>query len=563
MIYKITFFRFQITTDDWKQFYETIFSVAWGVKITIIRVGRKIDFYIESSKKLDALNSHLSPFYLSSDLTSQEQTILQSEPTATMRVVPFIFTDPFLHMLEKFSVKEKEILRISFSLHKYDLVKFMPIYTVWYAKNGAVWKTTAYSPLHNPVFLDFDVSNTIQAEITKIKPVLAANSMHFQGFPEGILDLPEFQKTAQFSVSSYDFWRHSLVIGQSGSGKSFLLKLLIDDIAKKTNDDYAIVLVDPHASLEQLVKIKRPSKSINFKTIGTDLFVNVGQPLLSTELTIDLFSTILNVHENQNMERVLKYALQALYTMNKMDVLTLRTLLTDAVERKQILKDLTDTNILKFFETEYQTLATSQYQTAVLPIINLLSELDFINSVTNKVNFVKELQNNFLLSFPIKQTDLGKNITKIIGGAIIQQVFTIMQAGLVKKKVILIVDEVSVVQSPSLIHILSEARKFGLTVILTQQYLMQVSAGVLQSILANTVNYFIFKLSREDAEIAARNVTCNIDEYFLEKKNDPKESLELSIKLMTDLNPREVIGRVLANDRYSDAFKAKTVQAGI
>jgi len=435
----------------------------------------------------------------------------------------------------------------------------MPLYQLWYIEQERLYKTKAHSLFHANIFLSFDVSKTIQAEITKVKPVLAPNSLTFKGYPEGILDLKEFYGTAKFSVRSYDFWRHSLVLGQSGSGKSVFLKLLIEDIYKNKPEEYSIILVDPHASLEKTIKVQGGVRSINFKTLGTNIFINTGQPLLSAELTIDLFSTIISVHENQDMERVLKYSLIALYTINKMTVVNLRTLLTDTVARKELLKELSDVNVLKFFETEFQELVTTKYQSAVLPIINLLSELDFINAIPEQVDLIQEMNANFLVSFPIKQTELGKNITKIVGGAMIQQIFTIMQAGLVKKKVILIIDEVSIVQSPSLIHILSEARKFGLTVILTQQYLMQVSADVLRSILANTVNYFCFKLSREDAEIAARNITCNIDEYFLEKKNDPRESLELSIKLMTDLNPREVIGRVLVSDTYSDAFKAKTV----
>jgi len=559
MIYKISFFRFQITPADWLNFFDTVLSSATLIEMTVLRNGRKIDFFIASNKKLDALNARLSPFYLSDELSDSERQTVQYEPGSFGRFFPVFLNEPLLHSIEKFSIDKKELVRLSFRLWKYNPFHMIPLYNFWYTEQERLYKTKAHSLFHVNIFLSFDVSKTIQAEITKVKPVLASNSLTFKGYPEGILDLKEFYGTTKFSVRSYDFWRHSLVLGQSGSGKSVFLKLLIEDIYKNKPEEYSVILVDPHASLEKTIKVQGGVRSINFKTLGTNIFINTGQPLLSAELTIDLFSTIISVHENQDMERVLKYSLIALYTINKMTVVNLRTLLTDTVARKELLKELSDVNVLKFFETEFQELVTTKYQSAVLPIINLLSELDFINAIPEQVDLIQEMNANFLVSFPIKQTELGKNITKIVGGAMIQQIFTIMQAGLVKKKVILIIDEVSIVQSPSLIHILSEARKFGLTVILTQQYLMQVSADVLRSILANTVNYFCFKLSREDAEIAARNITCNIDEYFLEKKNDPRESLELSIKLMTDLNPREVIGRVLVSDTYSDAFKAKTV----
>jgi len=222
------------------------------------------------------------------------------------------------------------------------------------------------------------------------------------------------------------------------------------------------VLIDPHASLTGLINTEvGPKVLIDFKETSTNLFVNVGQPTLSTELTMDLFSTVMDVRGNQNLARVLKYALNLLFGIDKMSLVNLKNLITDSVWRKGILKEVSDENILKFFETEFQ------------------------------------------------------------------QIFTIMQAGLVKKKVVLMVDEVSVIQTPSLIHILSEARKFGLTVVLTQQYLMQVSADVLQSIFANMVNYFAFKLARDDAEIVAKNLNFEIDEFFLKNK---KETVTQAIK---------------------------------
>ena len=138
-----------------------------------------------------------------------------------------------------------------------------------------------------------------------------------------------------------------------------------------------------------------------------------------------------------------------------------------------------------------------------------------------------------------------------------------MQTGKVKKKVILMVDEVSIVQTPSLTHILSEARKFGLGLVLTQQYLMQVSASILQSMFANAINYFCFKLSRDDAETVARNLNFEIDDYFLTNKNDPREMLELGVKVLTELNPRESIVRVLSKDQYCSPFKSKTVRVTV
>lgn len=242
-------------------------------------------------------------------------------------------------------------------------------------------------------------------------------------------------KNNKIALKSFDFNRHSLILGQSGSGKSFLAKLMIEDLYRDFSEDYSVVLIDPHANLTQLVGGVSPQKVINFEDTQTNLFLNVGQPVLSTELTLDLFSTVLKIKENPNLLRTLKYSLSLLFSINKMNFANLKKLLTDSVERKELIKQTDDPAISKFFDTEYQEMRTSHYNTAVLPIINLVSELDFVERVENKVNLPDALNNNFLVSFPINQAKLGTNVTKVIGAAIIQQVFTLMQAQMTMDKV--------------------------------------------------------------------------------------------------------------------------------
>ncbi len=561
MLYKITFAKLDVSAAQWLACFRVILEVSSGFEIHILAAGRKVAFFIESKKKLDVLNNRLTPLYLTEDISDVEKQAL-GDLRSGLGNMPLFIRYPLFEFIERYRLASKPIHKMSFRISKYNPLWLFPTYHIHFESNGQMKHGSGLSPIHVNTFLAFDLTSSISAEVEKVKPVLATSSSLFTAYPTGILEVKGLQN-GLFSVRSYDFWRHSLILGQSGSGKSYLLKLMIEDIFRLGTSEYAVVLLDPHASLAPLVKGDFTKVSVDFKETATNLFVNIGQPTLSTELTIDLFSTVLNVHENQSLERVLKFALLALYSINQMTVDALKNLLTDSIQRKKLLEGVADRNILQFFDTEYQQLYTSQYATAVLPIINILSELHFVHSAKTSVDLVEALNKNFLVSVPIKQTELGTNITRIIGGSIIQQIFTIMQAGLVKKKVILMVDEVSIVQTPSLVHILSEARKFGLTIILAQQYLMQVSAPILQSVFANTVNYFCFKLSRDDGETVARNLNFEIDEFFLEKKNDPRETLELGVRILTELNPRETIARVLVRDKYCAPFKAQTVRGTV
>ena len=94
---------------------------------------------------------------------------------------------------------------------------------------------------------------------------------------------------------------------------------------------------------------------------------------------------------------------------------------------------------------------------------------------------------------------MGEKVVKTIAGLLIQQIFLLAQARAFSQKIILIIDEVSVVQNPALASILSESRKFGLSVILTQQYFGQIEKNIQDSIFTNIYNYYVFKVSEEDA----------------------------------------------------------------
>lgn len=559
MWYKITFFSLKIVSEDWHKLFTDLLNADNSIKVAVLKSQHKIDFYVGSGKKLEVLNSKLFPFFLTNDLSDKE--IVDIEKKSVSINFPTIINKSLLIFCEDNALKNHEVEKITFQLRRFSLLKTLPRLNLWIkdlkkSKENNQW---AFLLIHLYQFLAFDLTNSILAEVSRVKPGLVSQSNSLKTFDEGIIQVDQGKN---FSVGSYDFDRHTLIMGQSGSGKSVLAKLLIEDMGRKLGDGYGVVLVDPHGTLDQTIEVNQKRRTINFKDIKTNLFINVRQPILSTELTIDLFSTVLGM-DNQDMMRVLKFSLHTLFGINKMTLVNLKSLLTDSIFRKELLKEVTEEANLRFFETEFQGIFNSKYSLTVLPILNLISELDFMESAGETVDLVEEVNNNFLTSISIRQSELGKNVTRVIGGAVIQEIYTMMISNQVKKKIILVVDEVSVVQTPSLVHILSEARKFGLTIVVIQQYMMQVSADILKSVFANVVNYFCFKLARDDAEVVVRNLNMEIDEYFLKNKNDPREIQELGTRILTDLNPMEVVCRVMADNKYISPFKSKTVKVSI
>ena len=131
-----------------------------------------------------------------------------------------------------------------------------------------------------------------------------------------------------------------------------------------------------------------------------------------------------------------------------------------------------------------------------------------------------------------------------------QQILQLIQGYSFDEHLLLIVDEVSVVENLILKRFLSEARKYNLSLILSQQYFNQVSEDLRKSIFANVINYYIFRVARSDAQIL---------ESSLQMEVAVRNSFIVRMKILTELNNRECILRVSNNGRILSAFKARTL----
>ena len=172
------------------------------------------------------------------------------------------------------------------------------------------------------------------------------------------------------------------------------------------------------------------------------------------------------------------------------------------------------------------------------------------NDEQSSDNLNNTIHDNFLTLFSLDRTKLGDKVTKTISGLIMQQLLTLIGKRSFNEHIIFIIDEVAVVENPILSRYLSEARKYNLSLILAGQYFNQISDNLKNSIFANVINYFIFRVSKLDANVLVDNFNMKIP------LDDTKER---KIKLLTELQARECIVRIDSNGILLPAFKGKTI----
>jgi hypothetical protein len=326
----------------------------------------------------------------------------------------------------------------------------------------------------------------------------------------------------------YEFDKHSFIIGASGSGKSKFIELFIDRLSQTAyRNNYRVLVIDPHASLGKDLQSIPGSKVVDFSgDSAPELFGDSAKTDVSasTELTTTLMKSLLADQFNPKVERVLRFSLFVLFTAQTMSLSMLKRFLTELELRNQIMQHVTGNvppNIEKFFGTDFNEIRTTHYTEAILPIISLVDEMQLQPGLVgeNELSLARTIEQNFLTVFSLNKVSMGEKVVKTAAGILMQQIFLLAQARSFNEKVILIVDEVSVVQSPALASILSEARKYNLFVILTQQYFGQVEKQLKDAIYANVYNYYVFRVSEEDAEGLIGNLNIEIPKEIIEEEH--------------------------------------------
>jgi DNA-binding transcriptional ArsR family regulator/energy-coupling factor transporter ATP-binding protein EcfA2 len=337
-------------------------------------------------------------------------------------------------------------------------------------------------------------------------------------------------KVVSFSVEHLK--RHVYVVGQTGTGKTSLLKLLVHRLAERGGS--AVIVVDPHGDMAAELARELPN-SLFLDPIRSPFGLNpLDLPAhenrdyavtLAIDILLEMFTDIFKLVETAvNVRYMLQVVMRALYS--KSDSPTLGDLYNTilALHAGQLDLDVQD---LEWVET-LQVLRDLPEQT----FISALSRLEPYakDPLLRKVTSRTTLDMNRILApgsvtiFSLPKATLGENLSRLLASTIVLklwfEVLARARLGEARSPVFLVVDEFQFVSDlPVIETILSEARKYGLHLVMAHQHLEQLPEELLQSVLTNTGVKVVFsvgggdvkRLSQLDADFAktvARAVTA-------------------------------------------------------
>lgn len=554
-----------MTKEDWHRFLLLVSKYVGRFKKWELIVDinmNEVRYFIKSSKKFPPTIGDMTQFLLKesnedidlkynyglvyfSSIDSNIIDIYDKNEIKKMRKLKQVnFT---FHLLknDKYLSKTKFIFE---NIHNKSLVNKRVLFSNPSTLLNIKYENSRFFYKKKPKYLD------IQKTIHLLKSELSSSILKVDAFPF-------LQGDYYLNQNAYNFDKHSIIIGGSGTGKSKLMSLFINNIISNPEYHlkYKIIVIDPHASLENDIGGLEGLKLMSFLNTdaSADLFGSDSDDIVaSVEMMLSLFKNLLAEQYNSKLERVLRYSSYLLLTKKDFSFINLRKVLLETEYRLNLVKELSSLlpdPVIDFFLNDFNELKTRSYMEAINPIVSFIDEVVLLPAFNNKetlTNINRVIKDNTITLLSLDKNKLGEKSIKTIVGLALGKIMELIQSQTLNEHVILMIDEVPVIESPIISRFLSEARKYGLSLFLAGQYFNQISKGLQDSIFANVSNYYVFRVSKLDATLLESNLSIKIVGDF---------NQEDRINMLSRLNDRECIVRINSNGLILPALKAKTM----
>ncbi len=326
----------------------------------------------------------------------------------------------------------------------------------------------------------------------------------------------------RFGIKLDDRRRHMYVIGKTGMGKSTMLENMV------INDMWAghgVALIDPHGDLaEKVIDFVPPDRVkdiVYFNPADTDypLGFNILESVsadhrhLIASGLMGVFKKIWPDVWSARMEYILNNTILSLLECNNTTLLSINRLLADQKYRKNIVNRLKDPVVRAFWINEFDKYADKYKQEAIAPVQNKIGQFLSASIVRNIVaqsqstfNVREIMDSKKIFIVNLSKGRIGEDASRLLGGMIITKIQLSAMERVdtpesERKDFFLYVDEFQNFATESFAGILSEARKYRLSLIMAHQYVKQLDEKVADAVFGNVGTIVSYRVGADDAEL--------------------------------------------------------------
>jgi len=383
-------------------------------------------------------------------------------------------------------------------------------------------------------------------------------------------DITMFAKTnfrgeeKPFGIKIDDRRRHMYVIGKTGMGKSVLLRnLIIQDIEKGKG----IAFVDPHGDTAEEVLHFVPKSRINDVVyfnpadLANPIAFNILEAVdedhkhLIAAGMMGVFKKIWPDVWSPRMEYILNNTILALLDYPGSTMLGINRMMSDKSFRQQVIEKIRDPIVRTFWIEEFgkwdprfASEASAAIQNKVGQFISTPIVRHIVGQTNSTINMRKIMDEGKILIINLSKGKIGEDVMMLLGGMVVTRLYLAAMervdvAESERKDFFLYVDEFhNFATNESFASILSEARKYRLSLTLAHQYMAQLQEEVRDAIFGNVGTLTSFRVGATDAE-------------FLEKEFAPA----VTMNDLVDLPKYQIYLKLMIDGLTGDAFSAITL----
>jgi CxxC-x17-CxxC domain-containing protein len=329
------------------------------------------------------------------------------------------------------------------------------------------------------------------------------------------------ERTA-FGIKRNDRTKHMYIIGKTGMGKTTLLEnMAVQDI----KNGEGLGVVDPHGSFAEkmldYVPQERMKDVIYFNPADTAYpiafnimeDVNPEQRYLVAAGLMGVFKKMWPDVWSARMEYILNNAILALLEYPNATLLGVNRMLSDKEYRKEVVSKVTDPVVKAFWEQEFAKY-TDRFMAEATPAIqNKVGQFtsnplirNIIGQPKSSFDFREVMDNKKIAIMNLSKGKIGELNSQLIGAMLITKIYLAAMSRAAHPTeefpdFYLYVDEFQNFATESFKDILSEARKYGLALVLAHQYIAQMDDSVRDAVFGNVGTHIVFRVGPSDAEV--------------------------------------------------------------
>lgn len=382
----------------------------------------------------------------------------------------------------------------------------------------------------------------------------------------------------RFGIKGKNRQGHMYIVGKTGTGKSTLiLNMVVADLRAGEG----LALIDPHGDLAEAVLDHVPERRVDdviYFNPGDLDYPIAFNPLAQVEpdrrhLAVSgLISALKKAWPDfwgPRLEHILRHAVLTLLEIPGSTLLDLPRLLTDQAFREQVLLRVRHPQVRAFWLFEFAKYSAWMRSEATSPILNKVGQF----LVTTPLrNIVGQRENTFqlrqvmdegrILIVNLAKGRIGEDNCAMLGTMLVTslQLAALSRADAPEAKrrpFYLYVDEMHNFVTLSFADVLSEARKYGLRLILSHQHIEQLDEKVRAAVFGNVGTVITFRVGAEDARWLAREFRPVFDETDL----TGLPNYHIYLKLLIDGFPsRPFSARTLAVPESVRSHKERIIE---